>query len=596
MGLLQKCCETYDNHAHLVGMTEGEKSPLVPVAHILQNADIEITVDSKGSFLTASLVAKGEEKTIIPVTIASGGRSGKVVEAHPLCDKLQYMLSSNRDKYESYIQKLEEWCNSAYSNPKLTAVLAYIKSGSILEDLYSCQVISGSTPEEKEAEEKLFIRWCVEGLGSNNVECWLDQELFASWTDYYLSTLSGEKALCMVSGEEAFITENHPKNIIACAANAKLISANDNINFTFRGRFVNAKEAGTVGYVVSQKAHNALRWQASRGHIIGGRVFMCWNPKGLAVPDIWSNFIDVKEEVKATDYKDDLQRSLDGYRLDLPDNEDVIIASMDAATPGRLSLIYYNELKASDFLERIGNWYKTCYWQNGKLGIQSPSVQQIVRCAYGVERKNSKMLAVDDNISRDNQERLLKCILEKAAIPYDVVRCLVLKASRPETYDRHNKYNYRELLFVACAVIRKFLNDRSKKEEWTLELDKDKVERSYLFGRLLAVYEKVERDTYDKQETREPNAIRLQCVYCGKPFYYLNMIEKSVRPYFAKLKPGSRNYYRKLIGEIMEKLAEYEPKELNKSLTETYLLGYYLQRNDLYKAKKVNENESKTEE
>lgn len=590
MGLLQKCCETYDNHARLVGVIEEGKVPLIPIAHILQNANLEITIDNKGNFVNASLIAKGDEKTIIPVTIASGGRSGKDPAAHPLCDKLQYMLRINTKKYEDYMQGLQKWCESANRHPKLMAVLAYLKSGSIAENLYSCKIVSSISPDEK--EQGLFIRWRVEGFGADNTaECWLDKELFDSWTNYYLSTLGDDKAFCMISGDKAVITENHPKNIMAFAANAKLVSTNDNTNFTFRGRFINGLEASTVGYIASQKAHNALRWQVASGHSIGGRIFMCWNPKGLTTPSPWENLGFTSEGTKETDYKKDLQKAIDGYKLDLPDNEDIIIASMDAATTGRLSLTYYNELKASDFLERITNWYKTCYWINGKFGVQSPSVYQIIRCAYGVERENSEKLVVDDNISRDNQQRLFKCILDKMSIPHDVVRCLVLKASKPESYDRRKKYNYRELLFVACAVIRKFLNDRSKKEEWTLNLDKDKVERSYLFGRLLAVFEKIEMDTYDKEESREANAIRLQSAYCEKPFYYAHIIHNSLNPYFARLEPGRVVYYKKLIGEIIEKLAEYETKELNKALMETYLLGYYLQRNDFYKSKKVTETE-----
>lgn len=588
MGLLQKCCETYDYHAHLVGVIEEGKAPLIPIAHILQNANLEITIDNKGNFVNASLIAKGDEKTIIPVTIASGGRSGKDPAAHPLCDKLQYMLKTNAKKYEDYMQGLQKWCESVYGQPKLTAVRDYLKSGSIAEDLYSCKILTSSSPDEK--EQGLFVRWRVEGFGvDDTAECWLDKKMFSSWTNYYLSTLGDDKVFCMITGEETFTTENHPKNIMTSAANAKLVSTNDNTNFTFRGRFINGPEASTVGYIASQKAHNVLRWQASRGYSIGGKIFLCWNPKGLAIPSPWGNLGFTNAETKETDYKKDLQKALEGYKLDLPDNEDIIIASMDAATTGRLSLTYYNELKASDFLERIANWYKTCYWINDKHGVQSPSVYQIICCAYGIER--DKCLVVDDNTSRDNQQRLFKCILDKMPIPYDVVKCLVLKASKPESYDRNKKYNYRELLFVACAVIRKFLNDRSKKEEWTLSLDKNKTERSYLFGRLLAVFEKIEMDTYDKEESREPNAIRLQSAYCEKPFYYAHIIHNSLNPYFARLEPGRVVYYKKLIGEIMEKLDKYERKELNKALTETYLLGYYLQRNDFYKSNKVSETE-----
>lgn len=590
MGLLQKACETYDNHKYLIGKSIEGSLPLVPIGHILQNANLEITIDYEGNFIIASLIAKENEKTIIPVTIASGGRSGKDPAPHPLCDKLQYYLHRNTKKYDLFKKQLQEWNASTYGLPKLQAVLAYLESGKIEYNLKESKIIAGDIASDK--EEGLFIRWRIEGVDDNETACWKDNQLFDSWTNYYLSILEGSKDLCMITGADDIIVENHPKNIVPVAANAKLISTNDATNFTYRGRFIAGNEAGSVGYITSQKAHNALRWEASKGKIVGGRLFMCWNPQGKNVPKAWSpiNFGNEKP-LSPTDYSKELRDTLTGYRNSLLPLDDVIIASMDAATTGRLSVTYYNELKASDFLDRIENWYKTLSWINGKFGVQSPSVYQIVKAAYGLERSETGKVDIDDRISRDNQQRLFKCIIDRQAIPYDIVKALVNKASRPSSYNIIKYHNYKEVLYVACAVIRKYLNDKYKKEEWTLALNETKIERSYLFGRLLAVMEKVERDTYDKEEQREPNAIRMQSAFCEKPYYYANLIHNSLNPYFARLNPGQRTFYKKLIGSIMELLSEFTESELNKPLTEAYLMGYYLQRNNLYTAKKK-ENEN----
>ena len=53
------------------------------------------------------------------------------------------------------------------------------------------------------------------------------------------------------------------------------------------------------------------------------------------------------------------------------------------------------------------------------------------------------------------------------------------------------------------------------------------------FGRLLAVMEKIERDTYDKDEMREPNAIRMQAVFCERPYYVFKFNER-VLPYLQR--------------------------------------------------------------
>ena len=127
-------------------------------------------------------------------------------------------------------------------------------------------------------------------------------------------------------------------------------------------------------------------------------------------------------------------------------------------------------------------------------------------------------------------------------------------------------------------------------------LEPEKKDISYQYGRLLAVLEKVERDTYGADTDREPNAIRQQSVYCQRPMYAASNIEKQLeRAYFPKLKAGSRVFYKKLIGEIMEMIALFPDTMWNKPLKETYLMGYYLQRNALY-TNKNNENQDAEDE
>ena len=119
-----------------------------------------------------------------------------------------------------------------------------------------------------------------------------------------------------------------------------------------------------------------------------------------------------------------------------------------------------------------------------------------------------------------------------------------------------------------------------------MNLEPTKADRSYQFGRLLAVLEKAERDTYGSDEEREPNAIRQQSVFCQRPLYAANNMERQLeRAYFPRLKPNNRAYYKRLIGQIMEEISAFPQEQWNLPLTETYLMGYYLQRNALYTAK-----------
>lgn len=210
----------------------------------------------------------------------------------------------------------------------------------------------------------------------------------------------------------------------------------------------------------------------------------------------------------------------------------------------------------------------------------------IVDCAFGTQRGDR--LETDDRCLRQQMQRLIACRVDKTMIGMDIVKSLTQRASRPQAYDQ---YVWEDILFTACAVIRKYRTDRFK-EEWKMALEPERKDRSYQYGRLLAIMEKVERDTYGSGESREPNAIRLQSVFCQRPMQTAANLEKQLeRAYFPRLNPGIRIWYKNMMGQIMEMISACSGDDWNKPLDGTYLMGYYLQRAALYAKKTDNEME-----
>ena len=100
---------------------------------------------------------------------------------------------------------------------------------------------------------------------------------------------------------------------------------------------------------------------------------------------------------------------------------------------------------------------------------------------------------------------------------------------------------------------------------------------------------------------RETNAIRLQSAFVSHPFTTWKVLEEALIPYYQQLHPKRKAVYRAEIEEITESLLGLYVEndgnveiQLNRALTETYLLGYYLQRKELrekiYKKKDAEEN------
>lgn len=604
MGIFQAAYQTYQSYAHLAGVAEGKQKALTPVSHMVQNAHIEITITDEGVFQGAIAVPKEDAATLIPATMESANRTSGICP-HPLCDYLVYLAQYGGEKYAAYCAQLAQWDESEFSHQKVRAVRRYITGGSIVADLVAVGLVTpgedgapGSGKIEGAAYDKCLVRWRVTPNSSgNSMDCWRDSSLFASFDSFYQALLGQrEQALCLISGQMDIPCQAHPKGVVRFSNGAKLISANDSAGFTYRGRFTQPEQALSIGYVASQKAHSALRWLVDNESVfLGGRAFLCWNPQGAPVPQEMNWGLEIKKDSDFISYQNQLRETLRGCQEQLKGPKSVVVAALEAATTGRLSVTYYNELRGSDFLARLEHWYSTCCWDTRGYGVRAPMLRRLITYAFGTQ--HGQFIEADDSVLREHVQQMLHCMLEARPIPQNIVGALVNKASRPLANDINSR---EEVLWNTCALVRKYRNDRAKtagenEEVWKLALNTEESNRSYLFGRLLAVAEQVERSTYDRGEGREPNAIRMQAVFSQRPLYAWRIIEEKLNPYFARMAPGLQAYFKNILGEILDKL-QADRGDLNQKLQDVYLLGYYHQRSALKKKKEAKQVEGNEDE
>lgn len=626
--------QTYQSNAVNAGKEE-EGISLSVIAHMYANAQVELTIDENGSFVGAREITKGSGRILIPVTEDSSNRSSGSAP-HALCDTLSYIAGDYIDyvdpnvyadekkreknfkmlekKHLEYMNALKKWANNeTYSHKKVRAIFNYLVKNETIKDLISAGLIK--IENEKFVDGKISgvvyekaltaFRVIIAGDDSDiSSAVWKDELLREKYVSYYLLLQGGNKDICYITGKEQEIAEKHPKGILAASYGAKLLSSNDKEGFTYRGRFISAGEAYSVGYESTQKIHNALTYLAAKQGIMVGtkdkRTYICWNPKGKKVEGFAIDFGFMEEGDKQPDtqaeYKKYLYDTLSGIKDNLDCMDDIVVIGLDAATTGRLSITYYNELKAKDFIDRIEYWYDSCKWfftsftPDGKpqQKIKSPPLKDIVRYAYGTQQE--RFVDVNDKLLKEQLQRLIYCMLDGHMLPRDITHYLAVRASTPMAYSRGN---YERLLSVACAMIAKrhYDENKLKGDEGIMQLNLNNKDLSYLYGRLLAVLEKVERSAMDRKEEREPNAIRLQAAYVNHPFTVWKNLDTILIPYFNKLSVGSRMYYKDLIGEITSGFHEKDVPNLNRKLDETYLLGYYLQRKELNKPRKEQEKD-----
>ncbi len=142
MSWLQRLNETYEA---CFGSTRLDVRGLAPVGSVIQRTQIEVALYDDGTFASATLE---DHQTIMFTTEDSASRSGTAPAANPLTEQLEYCakgmerFEGDPAKHNRYIQVLASWNSSDFGNQTTAAVLKYVNTGSLLEDLIHERVIT----------------------------------------------------------------------------------------------------------------------------------------------------------------------------------------------------------------------------------------------------------------------------------------------------------------------------------------------------------------------------------------------------------------------------------------------------------------------
>uniref|UniRef100_Q3ARV5 CRISPR-associated protein, Csd1 family n=1 Tax=Chlorobium chlorochromatii (strain CaD3) TaxID=340177 RepID=Q3ARV5_CHLCH len=631
MSWMQRLCETYDNAHNKVG-DYNDDAILLPLYHTTMTCNIEVTLNENGEFVQAKPSEK-KKIIIIPCTESSAGRSGDSPKAHPLSDKLQYIAgdfshyggevtsgfkNDPEEPFRQLYQQLTEWSEASPDKYKLRAVKRYLEKKRLIEDLIEAGVLHldedrkllkkwDSKGKKKTDKPPIFesitnvndatVGWHVEKKGEPTEPLWKDKDIHKAWQAYYESRKINPK-LCFISGRsDVAPAEQHPKKILQGASNAKLISSNDKKGFTFRGRFTTAEEACTISAVASQKMHNALSWLVERqGYNKGTLNIVAWAVSGGNIPDPMKETAPYDYDDLGDDYNAAqafglaFKKRIAGYRARISSTDSILVLAFDAATSGRASLTYYRELTGSDFLDRLERWYARHEWLYSKpekkrgFFIQVRSPEQIAKDIYEHNKTEDKEKKTDD-IIRSVVQRLLPCIIDGQKVPFDLVVAARNRASKPMSFKKYkedwkNREDWENTLSTACALFRGYYYTNFQ-EEYSMSLDPNRTTRDYLYGRLLAVAESLEKSALGlADEGRSSTAERYMQQFAERPFNTWKTIELSLSPYIARLQsnaPGLKKFYTDKLDEI-HCLFNPDDFENNEPLTGEFLLGYHCQR------------------
>lgn len=545
-------------------------------------------------------------------------------------------MTQLNDDYDEQLSRVEVFFSNRkfYSNV-FNAICTYVRKRSIYRDIVSVldsessellkreigtesdfEIQEKNNPKKKIKLLKLYVTFVIKKKDNELIPYYEDKELCKMFIEYNKYMPEEELICCNVSGTQMVSCKKHPPIFVT----DKLISANNKM--FYEGRFDKNSVRGLyhIGGESSQKIHSVLKFLMKNENYswsLGeNSKIIAWFPSDLLLSSpqfmndaVFENFREcIKSDVNLLlggSRTKRIVQSITGYRdvNDLTIDKYLCILIIESNSKGRTTVKYFNSFLKSQIDESIQRWYlelSTPYWsyQLKKSIFKAPSIGQLVNFIFGrVNKENkvqteetvisSKFIISDDTIRKNMLQKFIYFILLGERIPYDYIRRATLNLL--------NRYAYKECwdeaLWRGSSIIKKFKMEQgvlSINSKGEIRMDESK---GFLYGRLLAIYEKIELDAIkvsqgNKAQTNVEvywNMIRID------PLRMVNILQDKILPYKVMLRKAGRaswvNQKEILLENIYQEIWNIEKNQSLKSkriLDDDIILGYYIQKRENY--------------
>lgn len=602
----------------LVDQQKGDsEAVLLPIYHTSLKSNgkniISVKLDQDGGFYKAEFMANNQT-IIFPVTVDSVARSGSNPAPHPLVDKFSYYVSEvSQSQYNDFHKQFANWiayCEEGEVKDFLIKIQHFILQpdflSSILHSLYGEHyqreglkiTYSDSAGKDKTIDlSAYFLEFSIvqfQGFKDESVTSY--KALHQSFISF-ITANRDNLGICNISGRTEQITNKHR----GLMGNAKIISVS-NKGEAYKGRFKEREDVFSVGYETSEKIHlmikyllenkNSSTWLGTSQYLINWFSDDLANESQLDIvnPVFDDLFEDDEDEedsllsIKPNEENRQIGSSFIKGRKLFSSDATYYVAILNKTSNGRIALKYFRQLQVSQLLKNLEIWQENYSWEvRAKAGDKPPTFNEIISAAYGVDRE--RYLELDnDSFRSDQYQQLVTALIDGKSMPSSIVKKLENNIKQRQKYPKH----WYQVQQVSLGILHK-QNGR----EFTPMLDHEETDRSYLFGRLLAVYELIEEvhnssknPKLDKKDVRVTNAERYWTAYSNQPATIMKVLDGKVRYCIDYLKTNETGYWMKLDNELKEIIQLLSPimmdKSVNQPLDYKFIFGYYAEKKYYY--------------
>lgn len=264
---------------------------------------------------------------------------------------------------------------------------------------------------------------------------------------------------------------------------------------------------------------------------------------------------------------------------------------------GRLSIRFFHSGSFGRFIQNIRSHQKRMEMEKGEKNPNNLSLWMILHETYKEEKGDGKKKdtdELDEKFPSKLAGEMLRSILLDERYPTTLINALDLRIRSD------HKINATRASVIK-AYYMKNKNQFVPKEVLTVSLNKETNNMPYNLGRLFAVLEKIQKEVNKKKQketskegedmsqTKNSSAdVTIRDKFFGSasatPASVFPHLINLTQYHLRKLNTGTRVYYEKLIGEIMETISTNEfPKILSMPERGAFQIGYYHQVQELYK-------------
>lgn len=392
-------------------------------------------------------------------------------------------------------------------------------------------------------------------------------------------------ALCLISGKFDIIQRVHSATpILGGQSTGKLVGFQKNSGFDSYG-----KEQGAnapickYAHAAYTTALNTLIKSKTNKVILGDMTIVFWSQKPTALEPAFSLIFaeprkdDPDHEVREVKQ---LYESITSGKL-LTENQNRFYVLGLAPNAARISVRYWLDGTVKDFAEKLKQHFDDLEIERGPKDDEYFSLLKLL--------SNTALDYKISNVPPNLPAAVVKAVLEGTPYPVSLLHSCVRRIRAEQQVTR-----VRAAILKACINRFNRFHHNTEQEEIIMSLDKNNLNPAYRLGRLFAVLERIQANALNIETIRE----RYYGAASSTPVSVFPKLLKLKNHHLAKLDERNQIFFEKLIGEILDGLdgSGDMPRQLSLNDQARFAIGYYHQRQDLFKKPTANQatNEATT--